>query len=43
MAAALLQQARAIVDRGPVGMPATLDELSKDREALFGAGEADTP
>lgn len=41
LALALLQQARQIVDSGRVGLPATLEELSKDRAALFNAAEDD--
>lgn len=33
----LLQQARRIVAEGQVGLPVTVAELRKDRDALFGA------
>ena len=36
LAVGLLWRARAIVASGHIGMPLTLSELSKDREALFG-------
>lgn len=37
----LLQRARRILDEGRVGLPVTLAELRKDREALFGAAPED--
>ena len=36
LAYGLLWRARAIIASGRIGMPLTLSELSKDREALFG-------
>ena len=42
LAAWLLMRARAIVASGRIGMPLTLSELRKDRDALFGEqGEAE--
>ena len=36
LAAGLLWRARAIIASGVIGLPQTLSELRKDREALFG-------
>ncbi len=38
LAALLLQRARAIVASGRIGLPATMEELRKDREALGQGG-----
>ena len=40
LAVLLLQRARAIVASGRIGLPATMEELRKDREAL-GQGDAE--